>query len=74
MADVTYITRDGDMVDAICASHYGRTAEVTEAVLSANPGLAARGAVLDAGAEIILPDFGTPEGKPKEIETVRLWS
>jgi len=62
------------MVDSICYRHYGRTADVTEAVLAANPGLAARGPVLDAGVEIILPDFGTPQKQPVEKETVRLWS
>jgi len=73
MSDVTYITKDGDMVDGICYRHYGRTDEVTESVLAANPGLAARGPVLAAGIEITLPDFGTPYEKPAEIETVRLW-
>lgn len=74
MSDATYITKDGDMVDLVCFRKYGRTAEVTEAVLSANPGLSARGPVLAAGVEIVLPDFGTPEDKPVEKETVRLWS
>ena len=77
MASTTYITKDGDMVDLICYRHYrhyGRTATVTEAVLVANFGLAARGPVLPAGVEIILPDFGTPEQRPVEKETIRLWS
>ena len=73
MAEAIYITKDGDVVDLICYRHYGRTADVTEAVLAANPGLAELGPVLDAGIEITLPDFGTPEAKPAEIETVRLW-
>jgi phage tail protein X len=73
MAEATYITKDGDMVDRICFRMYGRTADVTEAVLAANPGLAERGPVLDAGVAIILPDFGTPQKQPVEIETVRLW-
>ena len=74
MASTTYITKDGDMVDLICYRHYGRTADVTEAVLAANVGLAARGPVLPAGIEIILPDYGTPEQRPVEKETIRLWS
>jgi phage tail protein X len=74
MASAIYRTKDGDMVDLICFRHYGRTADVTEAVLAANPGLAARGPVLAAGIEIVLPDFGTPEDKPVEKETVRLWN
>jgi phage tail protein X len=74
VAEATYRTKDGDMVDLICFRHYGRTAAVTEAVLAANPGLAARGPMLPAGVEIVLPDFGTPEDRPVEKETVRLWS
>jgi phage tail protein X len=74
MAEATYITKDGDMVDLICFRHYGRTADVTEAVLTANPGLAERGPVLDAGVSIVLPDFGTPKKQPAEKETIRLWS
>lgn len=35
-----YLTKDDDMLDAICAKHYGRTAGAVEAVLEANPGLA----------------------------------
>jgi phage tail protein X len=73
MANATYRTKDGELVDQICFRKYGRTAGVTEAVLAANPGLAARGPVLSAGVEVVLPDFGTPEKKPVEIETVRLW-
>ena len=73
MASATYSTKDGDMVDLICFRQTGRTAGVTEAVLAANPGLAARGPVLPAGVAIVLPDFGTPEDKPVEKETVRLW-
>jgi len=74
MAEATYITKDGDMVDRICFRHYGRTADVTEAVLAANPGLAARGPMLEAGVAIILPDFGAPQKQPVEKETIRLWS
>jgi phage tail protein X len=74
VADVTYRTKDSDMVDLICFRHYGRTAKVTEAVLAANPGLAARGPMLPAGVEIVLPDFGTPDKRPVEKETIRLWN
>lgn len=31
-----YITKDGDMLDAICWRHYGRTRGVVEQVLEAN--------------------------------------
>ncbi|MEB0968369.1 tail protein X [Citrobacter braakii] len=53
-----WTTRDGDVLDAICASHYGTenlSASVTR-VLEANQGLADKGAVYPAGVRIILPD------------------
>jgi phage tail protein X len=56
-----YRSKDGDMVDAICWRYYGRTAGAVEAVLDANPGLADRGPVLDAGVVIELPDLPEPE-------------
>jgi phage tail protein X len=61
---VQYRTSDGDMVDRICWKHYGRTAGTVEAVLEANPGLAARGPVLPAGVIINLPDI-VPETRVK---------
>lgn len=64
------ITRDGDMLDAVCKRHYGRESAVP-LVLSANPHLAGQPAILPAGLEIILPDIPeTPEADPPEI---RLW-
>ena len=56
----TYVTVDGDMVDLVCRRHYGRRRGAVEAVLEANPGLAARGPVLPAGVEILLPDLPSP--------------
>ncbi|EKY7125089.1 tail protein X [Salmonella enterica] len=53
-----YITRDGDVLDEICARHYG-VAQVVAAlpvVLEANRGLADVGAIFPAGVQIILPD------------------
>lgn len=64
-----YRTKDGDMVDAICHRHYGRTAGVVEAVLEANHGLADEGPVLSAGVAILLPDLPDPEPD----EGVSLW-
>jgi len=59
---MTYLTRDGDVLDAICAAQYGveNTAAAVVAVLEANRGLADRGAVYDAGLTIILPEFTPP--------------
>lgn len=58
----------GEMVDQICADHYGDTA-MTEAVYEANPGLAALGPVLPRGTLIKLP--AAPAPAPRQI--VRLW-
>lgn len=73
MADVIYITKEGDMVDLICFRHYGHTVGTTEKVLAANPGLAELGPVPPKGTEIVLPDLGAPEQQPPVQETVRLW-
>lgn len=66
---VTYQTVDGDTLDRICHAYYGRTSGAVEAVMEANPGLADRGPVFDAGVKIVLPDL--PE--PAAANTVRLW-
>jgi phage tail protein X len=64
-----YVSKQGDVLDKICLAHYGTTGNV-EAVLKANPGLAARGAVLPAGVSILLPDKVTPPSLPR----VTLWT
>lgn len=55
----TWITRDGDVLDAICATHYGteNLSAVLTLVLEANQGLAEKGAVYPAGIRIVLPDI-----------------
>lgn len=63
-----YRTKDGDVLDAICLTHYGTTAPVEE-VLDANRGLAALGPVLPAGVLIELPILETTP----EVPAVRLW-
>lgn len=65
----TYSCQDGDMLDAICQKHYGRTTGTVEAVLEANPGLAKLGPVYVAATRIVLPDL--PHAAEKK--TVRLW-
>lgn len=67
---ITYITKDGDVLDAICFKYYGSTSGVVEKVLEANRHLAELGAVFAAGTKIVLPDL-TPE---EETETIKLWS
>lgn len=64
----TYRTIDGDMVDAICKSHYGNE-DMSVAVYEANPGLAAMGPILSKGVLIDLPD--APEPTPRS--PIRLW-
>lgn len=61
----TYTTRQGETVDMACDATYGRTDEVTETVLAANPGLAALGPVLPMGTVIIMPDVADPSLAPK---------
>ncbi|NJB67201.1 phage tail protein X [Desulfobaculum xiamenense] len=67
---IRYRTKDGDMLDLICQRHYGRTADVVETVLDANPGLAAFGPVLSAGLVIVLPEISEPHAIE---EGVTLW-
>ena len=65
-----YVTSDGDILDDVVARHYGDTIDgKVEAVLTANPGLAALGAVLDGGVRITLPDLQVD----KPAETEQLW-
>ena len=75
MADVIYTSQDGDTVDLVCYRHYGNTVGKVEAVLAANPGLAAMGPVLQKGIEFTLPGLTEPEEKVTINEgTVKLWS
>ena len=70
MADAvqTYRTSDGDMLDRICLKYYGQQSGAVEFVLDHNPGLAALGAVFNAGVVIQLPPITV-----KSKATVRLW-
>ena len=61
--------QQGDTLDALVWRHYGRTAGVVEAVLSANPGIAELGAILPHGISVTLPDI-TP---PPQKRMVQLW-
>lgn len=64
------IAAQGDTVDSICWSYYGRTAGVTEAVLEANPGLADLGPIIPHGTTVTLPD-AVPQAEQRQ--TVNLW-
>ena len=66
---VTISTLDGDFLDELVVQHYGgETSRALNAVLAANPGLAARGPVLPAGITIVLPDLA-----PADAGVLRLW-
>ena len=67
---ITYITKDGDVLDAICFKYYGTTNGTVEKVLEANRHLAELGAIFSANVKIILPDL-IPE---EETESVKIWS
>lgn len=72
MAAIIYITVQRDMLDAILYRHYGRTSEVVERVLEANPGLASQGPLLPPGLSIVIPDIPSTGDAPI-IPTTRLW-
>ncbi|EOO9425743.1 tail protein X [Escherichia coli] len=59
----------GDTLDALCARYYGRTENVVETVLQANPGLSELGVILPHGTLIDLPDVETSP----TAETLNLW-
>ena len=67
---ITYVTKDGDVLDAICWKYYGSTTGVVEKVLEANRHLAELGSIFAASVKIILPDLTLAE----ETESVKLWS
>ncbi len=50
-----YVTKAGDTADLICWQLFGRTGGLTEALLEANPGLAARPPILPAGLVVTVP-------------------
>lgn len=66
-----YHSKDGDTADRIAWAIYGRQNDrLTEALMDANPGLAAYGPILPAGLRIMVPDAPAPGA----TATVRLWS
>lgn len=66
-----YVTAQGDVLDRICFNRYGTEQGTVELALAANPGLAARGAILPPGLTIILPPL--PERQARRAQAVRLW-
>lgn len=67
---ITVRAQQGDTVDLLCWRHLGATAEVTEAALALNPGLAAHGNTIPMGTLVTLPDLPTA---PTATQTITLW-
>lgn len=65
-----YTTRQGETVDLACHRHYGRTGDVTEIVLDANPGIAAKGPILPFATAILMPPVDT---RAAQSPLVSLW-
>jgi len=61
VTDARYLTKQDDMIDAICYRQYGATAAYTEAVLAVNPGLAEQCPFLPVGVTVALPVFPQPQ-------------
>jgi phage tail protein X len=53
---VRYRVKKNEVLDAICAYHYGRESDYTEMVLRSNPKLAQHGTHIPAGLYINLPE------------------
>jgi len=70
MSAETVTAQRFDAVDQLVWRRRGRTAGLVEQVLDTNPGLAARGMLLDAGTTFTLP--AAPAAAPMR-ETVKLW-
>lgn len=66
----TYLTRDGETLDAIAYRVYG-TEQAVHAILAANPGTADQPAKLPAGLTLVLPDAASTTATPS---TIRLWA
>ncbi|MCO5730066.1 tail protein X [Rhizobium sp. SSA_523] len=56
-----YVTIEGDRVDQIAHSYYGRHLKNTEALYEANRGLSERGMLLPPGLVIVLPPIPKQE-------------
>lgn len=68
---VYYLSKEGDVLDAIVWRHYGRQDQgLVVRVLEANRNVADSGFVLPEGTRIALPDLDLAATEP----VVRLWS
>jgi len=71
MSATTYVTAQGDMIDAIAWLNYGYVAGAAEAILAANPGLSSQPPVLPENLTIALPSLAAAAAAPKQ--TINLW-
>ena len=62
-----YYTKDGDVLDDICHRFYGRTSDVVEIIIEANPILLNHELSLPSGLIIQLPDIPTPQTNQEQI-------
>lgn len=65
----TILSAQGEVLDTICTRTYGDESGYVEALLEANPGLAAKGPILPMGTKVRLPEIK----KPDETPVVTLW-
>lgn len=68
--NTTILTKQNDVVDALCFQHYGYVVGALEPVLEANPWLAEYTGTLPAGLVIQLPEL---QPSPQK-DIVRIWS
>jgi phage tail protein X len=66
--DTPIVTRDGDMLDALCATQYDGDTTMLPHVFAGNPWLSTQPPVLPAGIVIAMPARQRPV-----IATQRLW-
>lgn len=67
---VTYTTKNGDMLDKVCWDYYGPRQGAYELVMDANPGLAKVGPILPSGMVLVMPELPAIE----KNGTVSLWN
>lgn len=65
-----YRCKQGDVLDAVCATHYGTEHGTTEFVLRVNPSLSSAAVHLPMGLLIELPEITTPA---PVTQTAKLW-
>ena len=68
MNSTSYTTAGGEMIDDIAWRHYGHQRGTTEAVLDANPGLAAEAQPLRPGLTIRLPTVAAPSDTSRPVK------